>query len=67
MLLYFFFFLVGLERRVGIVVMVAVNLVHVLQRCLCLDEDLSFGGKRDVRLVLEDAQWGVSKVEPGYL
>lgn len=44
MLLYFFLFLVGLEQRVGVVVMVAVNLVHVLQRCLCLDEDLSFGG-----------------------
>lgn len=48
MLLYFFLFLVGLERRVGIIVMVAVNLVHILQRCFCLDEYFTYGRENEV-------------------
>lgn len=43
MLLYFVLFLVGFERRVGIIVMVAVNLVHILYCCFRLDEYFPFG------------------------
>lgn len=45
MLLDFFLFLIGFERRVGIIMVVAVNLVHILQSRFGLDEHFSFGQK----------------------
>lgn len=58
MLFYLFLFLVRLERGVGVIVMVAVNLVHVLQRCFCLDEDFSFRGETRCKVCIGTCSGG---------
>jgi hypothetical protein len=42
MLFHFLVSLVGLEKLVGLIVVVAVNLIDVLQRSLGLDEDVPY-------------------------